>query len=98
LPRPSLFPYTTLFRSGWKVTYVRNWTDVDDKIIRRAAERGEDPKTLAEGYIAACREDFEAISVLPADIEPRATDHVPEMQKLIRSEEHTSELQSLTNL
>ncbi|HYV66509.1 MAG TPA: cysteine--tRNA ligase [Myxococcales bacterium] len=69
--------------AGWKVTYVRNWTDVDDKIIRRAAERGEDPKTLAEGYIAACREDFEAISVLPADIEPRATDHVPEMQKLI---------------
>src|SRR5438876_8074291 len=69
--------------AGWKVTYVRNWTDVDDKIIRRAAERGQDPKALAEGYIAACREDFEALSVLPADVEPRATDHVPEMQKLI---------------
>src|SRR2546421_9959368 len=69
--------------AGWKVTYVRNWTDVDDKIIRRAAERGQDPKALAEGYIAACREDFEALSVLPADVEPRATDHVPEMQKVI---------------
>src|SRR6266404_8611060 len=34
--------------AGWKVTYVRNWTDVDDKIIRRAAERGQDPKALAE--------------------------------------------------
>jgi cysteinyl-tRNA synthetase len=69
--------------AGWNVTYVRNWTDVDDKIIRRAAERGEDPKALAEGFIAACREDFQALSVLPADIEPRATDHVPEMQRLI---------------
>jgi cysteinyl-tRNA synthetase len=69
--------------AGWKVTYVRNWTDVDDKIIRRAAERGEDPKALAEGYIAACREDFQALSVLPADLEPRATEHVPEMRKLI---------------
>src|SRR2546421_10388947 len=69
--------------AGWNVTYVRNWTDVDDKIIRRAAERGQDPKALAEGYIAACREDFQALSVLPADVEPRATDHVPEMQKLI---------------
>src|SRR5256885_6982421 len=69
--------------AGWNVTYVRNWTDVDDKIIRRAAERGEDPKTLAERFIAACREDFEALSVLPADLEPRATAHVPEMQRLI---------------
>jgi cysteinyl-tRNA synthetase len=69
--------------AGWNVTYVRNWTDVDDKIIRRAAERGEDPKALAEGFIAACREDFKALSVLAADIEPRATEHVPEMQQLI---------------
>src|SRR5438309_1148038 len=69
--------------AGWNVTYVRNWTDVDDKIIRRAAERGEDPKTLAERFIAACREDFDALSVLPADFEPRATEHIPEMQRLI---------------
>jgi len=55
--------------AGWKVTYVRNWTDVDDKIIRRAAERGQDPRQLAEAYIAACREDFQALSVLPADVE-----------------------------
>ncbi len=69
--------------SGWQVTYVRNWTDVDDKVIRRAAERGEDPLALAQGYIDACREDFEGLSVLPADIEPRATEHVPEMQRII---------------
>src|SRR3982075_1938111 len=60
--------------AGWDVRYVRNWTDVDDKIIRRAAERGQDPRQLAEAYIAACREDFQALSVLPADVEPRATD------------------------
>jgi len=69
--------------AGWNVTYVRNWTDVDDKIIRRAAERGEDPRTLADRFIAECREDFQALSVIAADIEPRATDHIPEMQKLI---------------
>src|SRR5207248_1457725 len=67
--------------AGWNVTYVRNWTDVDDKIIRRAAERGEDPRTLADRFIAECREDFQALSVIAADIEPRATDHIPEMQK-----------------
>jgi cysteinyl-tRNA synthetase len=69
--------------AGWNVTYVRNWTDVDDKIIRRAAERGEDPRVLAERFIVACQEDFRALSVLAADVEPRATEHVPEMQKLI---------------
>src|SRR5438067_4588688 len=69
--------------AGWNVTYVRNWTDVDDKIIRRAAERGEDPRALAERFIAACREDFEALSVIAADIEPKATEHIPHMQALI---------------
>src|SRR5438477_5083719 len=69
--------------AGWTVTYVRNWTDVDDKIIRRPAERGEDRKKLAEGFIAACREDFQALPVLPGAVEPRATDHVPEMQRPI---------------
>src|SRR5437763_2641798 len=69
--------------AGWNVTYVRNWTDVDDKIIRRAAERGEDPRTLADRVSAECREDVPALAVIAADIEPRATDHIPEMQKLI---------------
>src|SRR5690349_5078959 len=41
--------------AGWKVRYVRNWTDVDDNIIRRANERGQDPKAFAEHYIVECR-------------------------------------------
>jgi cysteinyl-tRNA synthetase len=69
--------------SGWKVHYVRNWTDVDDKIIRRAQESGQDPKAFAEHFIAECRRDMKALDILPADIEPKATDHVPEMQALI---------------
>ena len=69
--------------AGWKVSFVRNWTDVDDKIIRRAAERGQDPAQFAAHYIDEARQDMQALGVLPADIEPKATEHVPEMQKLI---------------
>jgi len=69
--------------AGWQVTYVRNWTDVDDKIIRRAGERGQDPRAFAEGFIEECRRDMQALNVLPADIEPKATEHVPEMLELI---------------
>jgi cysteinyl-tRNA synthetase len=69
--------------AGWKVAYVRNWTDVDDKIIRRAQERGEDPKAFADHFIAECRRDMNALNILPADIEPKATEHIPEMQALI---------------
>ncbi|HEY6909945.1 MAG TPA: class I tRNA ligase family protein, partial [Myxococcales bacterium] len=60
--------------AGWQVSYVRNWTDVDDKIIRRAGERGQDPKAFAEHFIEECRRDMEALNVLPADVEPKATD------------------------
>ena len=69
--------------AGWKVSYVRNWTDVDDKIIRRAQERGQDPKQFAEHFIAECRRDMESLGILQADMEPKATDHIPEMQALI---------------
>jgi cysteinyl-tRNA synthetase len=69
--------------AGWQVSYVRNWTDVDDKIIRRAGERGQDPKQFAEHFIEECRRDMEALNVLPADVEPKATDHVPEMLEMI---------------
>src|SRR2546430_7849919 len=69
--------------AGWNVAYVRNWTDVDDKIIRRAQERGEDPSAFAEHFIRECRRDMEALNVLAADVEPKATDHIPEMQALI---------------
>src|SRR6266478_7716687 len=69
--------------AGWNVTYVRNWTDVDDKIIRRAAERGQDPKQFAEHFIEESRRDMQALNVLPADIEPKATERIPEMLALI---------------
>ena len=69
--------------TGWQVAYVRNWTDVDDKIIRRAQERGEEPRQLAERYIEECRRDMRALNILPADVEPKATGHIPEMIELI---------------
>src|SRR5437588_2063679 len=69
--------------AGWEVAFVRNWTDVDDKIIRRALERGQDPRQLSEHFIDECRHDMEQLQVMPADIEPKATGHIPEMQAII---------------
>lgn len=69
--------------SGFDVTYVRNFTDVDDKIIRRAAERNEPPQDLARRYIEAFREDMAALDVAPADVEPCVTDHVQDIVTLI---------------
>jgi cysteinyl-tRNA synthetase len=69
--------------TGWQVAYVRNWTDVDDKIIRRAQERGEEPLRLADHFIDECRRDMQALNILPADVEPKATDHIQEMLLLI---------------
>ena len=59
--------------SGYDVTYVRNITDIDDKIIKRAQANGEDMSALTERYIAAMHEDSAALGVLPPDHEPRAT-------------------------
>ena len=69
--------------AGWQVTYVRNWTDVDDKIIRRAAETAQDPRRFAEHFIDECRRDMLALNLAPADVEPKATDHIPEMIDII---------------
>ena len=69
--------------SGLDVTYVRKITDIDDKIIRRAAENGEPIRALTDRFIAAMNEDAAALDVLPPDHEPRATDYVPHMQSLI---------------
>ncbi len=68
---------------GLRVTYVRNITDVDDKIIRRAAENGETTTALTERFIRAMHEDFAALGLLPPDLEPRATQYVPQMLGLI---------------
>jgi len=58
---------------GFEVTYVRNVTDVDDKIIQRANENGEDINALTERFIAIMNEDAAALGVIPPDLEPRAT-------------------------
>ena len=72
-----------LVASGHSVTYVRNITDIDDKIIRRAAENKEPIDALTGRFIRAMDEDAAALGVQKPDIEPRATDNVPQMLVLI---------------
>ncbi len=74
--------------SGFDVTYVRNITDIDDKIIRRAQDRGESIRVLTDRFIAAMHEDADALGVLRPDCEPRATDYIAQMQDLISRLEH----------
>ncbi len=69
--------------SGLNVTYVRNITDIDDKIIRRANENGEDINVLTQRFIDAMDEDSASLGVLRPDIEPRATAHVAGMIAMI---------------
>ncbi|MCB1932888.1 MAG: cysteine--tRNA ligase [Candidatus Accumulibacter sp.] len=69
--------------SGLQVTYVRNITDIDDKIIKRAAENKESIAELTERFIAFMNEDALALGVEPPDHEPRATAYVPQMLALI---------------
>ena len=69
---------------GLKVTYVRNITDVDDKIIKRAQEEGTSSRSISEKYTREYEEDMAALGARPPDIVPRVTDHIPEIQMLIR--------------
>ncbi|EKD73620.1 MAG: cysteinyl-tRNA synthetase, partial [uncultured bacterium] len=68
---------------GYKVTYVRNITDIDDKIIKRANDTHEEITVLTQRYIQAMQEDFHALGLLIPDYEPRATDYIAVMQILI---------------
>lgn len=70
---------------GYDLTYVRNITDIDDKIIRRANENGEPFEALVERMIAAMHEDEARLSVLRPDIEPRATGHIAGMHEMIQT-------------
>jgi len=72
-----------LLRRHYELTYARNITDVDDKINAAAQASGVDIRTLASQYIDAYHDDMQALGVLPPDIEPRATDHIPEMIAMI---------------
>ncbi len=69
---------------GFKVTMVQNYTDIDDKMIRRAAGEGMNVADLAKRFIAAYREDAVALKIRPADHQPRATAHIPQIVALIR--------------
>jgi cysteinyl-tRNA synthetase len=69
--------------SGYRVTYVRNITDIDDKIIKRAADNGEPIAALTERFIRALEEDVGALGVEKPDHEPRATQFVPQMLEMI---------------
>lgn len=70
--------------SGYEVNYVRNITDIDDKILNRASENGELFSDLTDRFIDAMHEDEAALAVLPPDVEPRATGHITEIVDMIK--------------
>src|SRR5689334_12802791 len=76
----SVITYDLLVRhlraSRCEVTYVRNITDIDDKIVRRAAERGEPPQALAQRFEQAFHEDTRKLGLIEADHEPRVSDNL----------------------
>jgi cysteinyl-tRNA synthetase len=75
--------YRWLKASGYDVTYVRNITDIDDKIIKRAAENKESIHTLTQRFIDAMHEDGDALGVQRPDHEPRATQYIPQMLEMV---------------
>ena len=68
---------------GYAVTHVMNITDIDDKTIRKANELGVPLAEVTQKYIAAFHADLRTLNILPADVYPRATEHIPEMVGLI---------------
>jgi len=73
-----------LLHAGYRVKYARNFTDVDDKIIKRAAETGTTWKELAEKYTDEYIKDMESLGVDRPDLEPKATEHIPEIVELVK--------------
>ena len=69
---------------GYNVTYVRNITDIDDKIIKRANDHQEAVNAVTDRFIQAMHEDFAALQLIPPDHEPRATEYIPQMISLIQ--------------
>lgn len=70
---------------GYDVTYIRNITDIDDKIIQRANDNNEDFHALTERFIQAMHEDFDKLGVLRPDLEPKATDNIPAILRMIET-------------
>ena len=75
--------YRYLRFSGYDVTYVRNYTDIDDKIIARAQAEGTDYRTIADRYIATFDEDMDRLGMLRPTHEPKATDHISDIIDII---------------
>ncbi len=75
--------YRYLQYRGYGVTFVRNFTDIDDKIIKRANEEGVDTRAIAEKYIAEFNADMGRLGLEKPSVEPKATEHIPEMIRLI---------------
>ncbi|WP_313174531.1 cysteine--tRNA ligase [Massilia sp.] len=75
--------YRWLMESGYEVKYVRNITDIEDKIIKRAGENGETMSSLVNRFTRYMDEDTEALGILPPNFVPRATEHVPGMLSII---------------
>ena len=72
-----------LRNAGYKVNYIRNITDVDDKIIARAKELNVDATQLTDKYISSMQEDFNDLGMISPDLEPRATDNIDSIISLI---------------
>ena len=70
---------------GWKVKYVRNITDIDDKIIHKAQDNRESIGELTDRFIHAMHEDFQALGCLSPDVEPKATDSIQDIQYIIQT-------------
>ena len=83
----SAIVFDTIYRyfryRGYDVTFVRNFTDIDDKIIKKANEEGVDCKTIAEKYIGEFNIDMGRLGLEKPSVEPKATEHIPEMIQLI---------------
>ena len=70
---------------GYEVNYVSNFTDVDDKIIKKAVEEGVDANVISERYIAECKKDMASLNVRPATTHPQATQEICGMEEMIRT-------------
>ena len=85
--RPMIF-FDTVRRyfeyKGYEVNFVSNFTDVDDKIIKAAAEEGVDSSEISERYIKECKKDMEGMNIRPATVHPQATQEIPGMLEMIQ--------------
>lgn len=70
---------------GWQVNYVSNFTDVDDKIIKKAQEEGVEPSVISERYIEECKKDMKALNVKTATVHPKATQEIDGMLEMIET-------------